>query len=124
MNKFVKFIFKIMIAITIIAFILLITAALSMKCVKTETYVDQVKIVDEHYEGFSATPKVFGNTIMIDSSPAKYQITVIYKNKKIVIDNSDIYHKYKNSVGEFVNATIEEKQYDNGAVKYNIMDLE
>lgn len=94
------------------------------KCVNTEISTVQVKITDEYYRPMYLTPVLSGKTTIIVHQPAVYKITVEYNGFKYNISDSDTYNKYSNKVGEYVNGTLEIKEYDDGTIKYNIIALE
>ena len=55
---------------------------------------------------------------------AIYKITVEYDGTEYDIRARDTYYKYSDSIEESVNGILETKKYDDGTVKYNIVDLE
>lgn len=63
-------------------------------------------------------------TMMPQSHPAVYSITVKYNGVEYDISDSDTYNKYSDKIGEYVDGILETKKYDDGTVRYNIVDLE
>ena len=61
---------------------------------------------------------------MPQSHPAVYRITVEYNSVEYDISDSDTYNKYSDKIGEYVDGILETKKYDDGTVRYNIVDLE
>lgn len=86
----------------------------------------QVKIIDEYHRAAYTT--MYYNpatkTMMPQSHPAVYSITVKYNGVEYDISDSDTYNKYSDKIGEYVDGILETKKYDDGTVRYNIVDLE
>ena len=95
------------------------------KCISVETSTVQVKITDEYHRAAYTT--MYHNpatkTMMLQSHPAVYRITVEYDGIEYNISGSNTYNKYSDQIGEYVNGTLETKKYDDGTVRYNIVDL-
>lgn len=106
--------------LTILLTMLILTFSLvgCAKCISTETSTVQVKITDEYHRGvrFSAATKT--------TRPAVYRITVEYDGVEYDISGSDTYNKYSDKVGEYTSGTLQTKKYDDGSVKYDIIELE
>lgn len=94
------------------------------KCISTETSIVQVKVIDEYYRPSYITTISTGKTITMISHPPTYKITVEYNNILYDISGSDVYYKYSNKIGEYVNGTLQIKKYDDGTEKYKIIGLE
>lgn len=88
------------------------------ECISTETSTVQVKITDEYYRGARYNPA----TKMMQ--PSKHIITVEYDDVEYEFYGSDVYDKYYDKVGEYINGTLETRKYNDGTVRYNIIDLE
>lgn len=93
------------------------------KCIKTETYTDQVKIVDTHYVDGRWISAFNGKSQTLIYLPATYQVIVSYNDAEYTVDGGDVYNKYKDKIGNTVNATIEKKNYDDGTVKYSVVEI-
>lgn len=108
--------------IMVLAFILTGCA----KCISTETSTVQVKVTNEYYEPAYSIPRYDLNlkTIVIDNYSATYRIDVEYNGAKFSFYGQSTYKKYSNRVGEYVNATILIKKYDDGTARYKITELE
>ena len=91
-----------------------------VQCISTETSTVQVKIVDKKYCTGSAVP-VYGGVIR---RPAIYQIIVEYNGEMHNISGQSTYRKYANQVGKMANATLETRKYDDGTVRYDVVNLE
>lgn len=105
-------------------FILIFMLSGCAKCISTETTTVQVKITDEYHRSMYVIPVYNGKTTTMVTHPAEYRITVEYDGSEYVISGRDVYDKYSDKVGEYTNGTLETKTYDNGMIKYNIIDLE
>lgn len=108
--------------IMVLAFILTGCA----KCISTETSTIQVKVINQYYEPEYSISRYDLNlkTIVIDRMPATYRIDVEYNGVEFSFHGQSTYKKYSNRVGEYVNATILIKKYDDGTAKYKITGLE
>ena len=96
------------------------------KCISTETSTVQVKIIDEYHKATYTTMHYnpATKTMMPQSHPAVYRITVEYNGVEYNISGSNTYNKYSDKIGEYVDGILETKKYDDGTVRYNIIDLE
>ena len=56
--------------------------------------------------------------------PSVHRITVEYDGVEYDISGSDTYYKYSDKVGEYTNGILQIKKYDDGSVKYDIVELE
>lgn len=107
----------------LLAFMFILTGC--AKCISTETSTVQVKIIDEYHRAAYTT--MYYNpatkTMMPQSHPAVYRITVEYNGVEYNISGSNTYNKYSDKIGEYVDGILETKKYDDGTVRYNIVDL-
>lgn len=96
------------------------------KCINTETSTVQVKVTDEYHRAAYTTMyySPATHTMLPQSHPAVYRITVEYDGVKYNISGRDTYNKYFNKIGEYINGILIIKKFDDGTVKYNIVDLE
>lgn len=96
------------------------------KCINTETSTVQVKITDEYHRAAYTTMyySPATKTMIPQSHSAEYRITVEYDGIEYNISGSNTYNKYYNQTGEYVNGTLETKKYNDGTVRYSIVDLE
>lgn len=108
--------------------ILILTSSLvgCAKCISTETSTVQVKITDEYHRAAYVTMhyNLVTKTMLPQSHPAVHRIIVEYDGVEYDISGSDTYNKYSNKVGEYTNGTLQIKKYDDGTVRYNIIELE
>lgn len=107
-------------------FMLAVMLACCAKCVSTETSTVQVKVTNAYHKASYTTMYYSPATkTMLPQTPAAvYKITVEYDGTEYDIRGRDTYYKYSDSIGKSVNGTLETKKYDDGTVKYNIVDLE
>ena len=91
--------------------------------VSTQYETVDVKIVDSYYRGPWVQPIIIGKVISNIVHPAQYRIDVEYNNVKYSFHTSDVYHKYKDKIGNVVSGTLEKRTYDDGTVKYDITAL-
>ena len=121
-----KKIIKIYLCGLTLMFMLAVMLACCAKCVSTETSTVQVKVTNAYHKASYTTtyysPET--KTIFSQTHAAIYKITVEYDGTEYGIWGSDTYYKYSDSIGESVNGILETKKYDDGTVKYNIVDLE
>lgn len=109
-------------AICILLVMLLLTGC--AKCLTTTQSTVEVEITDAYYRGAWIQPILCGKTRSFITHPAVYHITVEYDEIEYTISGSETYYKYKDCVGERVNATLEIREYDNGTVRREIVGLE
>lgn len=94
------------------------------KCIGTETNVEQVEVIDTYHRSAWIQPVVSGKVRTFIHHPAVYQVIVSYNDVEYRVNGKETYDKYKDRVGEIVNATIEKNSYDDGTVKYSVIALE
>ena len=116
---------KVLYSITMM-FIFVFSLVGCAKYISTETSTVQVKIIDEYHRAAYTTMHYnpATKTMMPQSHPAVYRITVEYDGIEYNISGSNTYNKYSDQIGEYVNGTLETKKYDDGTVRYSIVDLE
>lgn len=121
-----KKIIKIYLCGLTLMFMLAVMLACCAKCVSTETSTVQVKVTNAYHKA-SYTTMYYSpatKTMLPQTHAAIYKITVEYDGIEYDIRDRDTYYKYSDSIGESVNGILETKKYDDGTVKYNIVDLE
>ena len=104
-------------------FMFAVMLACCAKCVSTETSTVQVKVTNAYHKA-SYTTMYYSpatKTMLPQTHAAVYKITVEYDGTEYDIRGRDTYYKYSDSI---VNGILETKKYDDGTVKYNIVDLE
>ena len=96
------------------------------KCISTEQQTVEVKIVDEHFKPSTTTVEynVVFKMPMAKVIPESYKIEVEYNNTIYTFTDYENYQNYKDKVGEYTNAILETRTYDDGTVKYDILSLE
>ena len=75
-------------------------------------------------EALTSISRSSSQTTVLDTYPATYRIDVEYNGSKFSFYDYSTYKKYSNRVGDYVNAIIQIKKYDDGTTKYNIIGLE
>lgn len=112
--------------LTILLAMLILTFSLvgCAKCISTETSIVQVQITDGYHRAMYITPVFNGKTTTMIAHPAVYRITVEYDGVEYDISGSDTYNKYSDKIGEYTNGTLQAKKYDDGSVRYDIIELE
>lgn len=114
--------------LTILLAMLILTFSLvgCAKCISTETSTVQVKITDEYHRAAYTTMhyNLATKTMIPQSHSAVYRITVEYDGVEYDISGSDTYNKYSDKIGEYTNGTLQTKKYDDGSVRYDIIELE
>lgn len=96
------------------------------KCISVETSTVQVKVTDEYHRDAYTTMyySPATHTMLPQSHSAVYRITVEHDGIEYDISGSDIYNKYSDKIGEYVNGILETRKYDDGTIRYNVIDLE
>lgn len=111
--------------ILILIFILLIVNLISCsKPIKKEYEEVEVTIIDASHTSTWIQVIPVGKMMTMITHPATYKITVEYNTYKYYLTDKDTYDKYKDSIGQTVNATLEIETYENGNVHYDILSLE
>lgn len=107
----------------VLAFMFILTGC--AKCISAETSTVQVKIIDEYHRAAYTTMyySPATKTMIPQSHSAVYRITVEYNSVEYNISGSNTYNKYSDKIGEYVDGILETKKYDDGTVRYNIVDL-
>lgn len=96
------------------------------KLVSTEYENVEVKITDVYYKP-SYTTMTYNVALkmpMAQSHPAVYRVTIEYNGIEYTLSDSDTYNKYKDKVEQTVVGTLRIRTYDDGAVRYDITELE
>lgn len=117
---------KIILCIIAILIILIFALSSRAKCIGIETSTVQVKVVGKYYREDYTTVEynVVLKMPMPEVVPEICRITVEYKGIKYDICDKDAYNKYSDMIGEYVNGILQTKQYDDGTVRYDIIELE
>mgnify|MGYP004695974939 CR=1 FL=1 len=108
----------------ITAIIIIVFLSGCTKCVSTETKTVQVKVTDEYHHGAWVQPILIGKTHSSIYHSATYRITVEYENIEYDIYGRDTYDKYSSRIGQYVNGVLQIKKYDDGSLRYDIINLE
>lgn len=93
------------------------------KVIDIQEEIVEVKIVDSDRHAAWIQPIRAGKVTTYIHHSAKYEIMVEYNGNIYTVDNKDTYNKYKDSIGECIDAVLETQIYDNGKVHYSIIEL-
>lgn len=116
---------RIIIIIAVIASILsLFTLSGCAKLLNEEYSTVSVAVIDKHYTPVMVTPIIAGKVRTFVTIPAQYRIDVEYNGIEYSLGGSGIYSRYKDKIGETVNAQLRTRTYDDGSVKYDIISLD
>ena len=109
----------------IIGFLIIATIFLSgcAKLVDTKYEDVEIKIVDSYHRAMYTTPMKVGKVMSIITHPAIYHIMVEYNGIEYTINGSSTYYKYKDKVEQTAIGVLETRFYNDGSVKYNIIEL-
>lgn len=94
------------------------------KCVSIDYETVSVKIVDEEHHDSYLMPIYVNNCLTYISHPSTNKIVVEYNNNKYSIYSYETYKKYRNSVGEYVEADFKVKTYEDGTKSYSLVSLQ
>lgn len=111
-----------------ICFIIMLTSILLIGCkaelVERTTFTDSVVIVDTYHSDMFMQPITTGKVITFITHPAVYRVTVKYNNEEFSFDNSDLYNKYKDEIGQKISATIQKNVYADDTTEYEVIEIE
>ena len=93
------------------------------KLINTETENVEVMVIDEYHRGAWAQPMMVGKVMTCITHPAIYEIEVEYNGVEYVISGSDTYYAFKDKIGQTVTGVLEIREYDDGSVIYDVIDL-
>lgn len=93
------------------------------KLISTENKHVEVTIIDPYHRGAWTQPMMVGKTMTCITHPAVYEIHVEYDNIEYVINGRNKYDLFKNKIGQTVIGVLEIREYDDGTVMYDIIDL-
>jgi len=103
--------------------ILVMTMTGCAKVVSEETYEAPVRIVDTDYDPPVVRPMKSGSVIIMQTTPADYDVVVEYAGVEYNIDSRDAYNMAKDNVGSTMQATIVKTRYEDGTVTFNVTGL-
>ena len=108
---------KKIILLCLIIFIISLTGC--AKVIKTEEQDVKVKVINVNH-----TPHRFYMVGKVPiTHPAKYEVTVKYEDKTYTFDNDYLYEKYKDKVGENIDAILTTYIYDDEKVEERITKI-
>lgn len=108
---------KKIILLCLITFIIFLTGC--AKVIKTEEQNVKVKIVNVNH-----SPSRFYMVGKVPiTNPAKYEVKVKYEEKTYTFDNDYLYRKYKDKLGENIDAILTIYTYDDGKIEERITKI-
>lgn len=107
----------------LLIFIMIFCFCACAKVVSTQTNIVPVTIVNRFHSSSTVFPVIINNHVFMNVIPEKYCITVEFAAKEYEITGRETYEKFKDKIGETVNAKIETICFDDGIIKYNIVEL-
>ena len=109
---------------SIVLFVLIFILTACAKCINVEMSTVKVKVIAEYYRAAYMTPIYNNGYTTIISTPAMYKIVVEYDGQHYDFDDSRTYYEYYSKKGEYVNATLRTKYFDDGTISQKIISLE
>lgn len=103
--------------------ILLIVTTLLVGCSKvisTEMETVKATVTETNYTGSLILPIRCGKTVIHQTQPARYEITVEYGDVSTTINDRNLYNEYKDDIGSIVECELITKHYDNGTTSQEL----
>ena len=101
----------------------LVTLTGCAKLINTEYKEVDVKITDKYHRAAYATPIRAGKVTSVVTHPAIYRIRVEYNGIEYTLNGSAVYRQYKNKIGQTINGKLKIDTYDDGTIRYNIVEI-
>lgn len=95
-----------------------------VKCINIEEFTDQVEIIYADYRPRRTQMTYINKHAGIRIIPAKHEIVVEYNGSSFYFNDVDTYDKYKDMIGQRVDATIEKKTFEDGRVTFSVLSLQ
>lgn len=92
-------------------------------CVSEEVCTVEVKVVDTYYVPESTGCSFCGDVISVDTEQAQYVVVVEYEEEKYTIDNRRAYGKYNQNTGQYTNAVVKKKLYEDGTKYIELLNI-
>lgn len=108
--------------IAFVIFILILNFA-EPNCVSEEVCTVEVKVVDTYYVPESTGYSFCGDVISVDTEQAQYVVVVEYEEEKYTIDNRRAYRKYNQNTGQYTNAVVKKKLYEDGTKYIELLNI-
>ena len=93
------------------------------KLISTETENVDVMVIDSYHRVAWLQPIMVGKVTSYITHPAIYEIEVEYNDTEYIISGSDTYYEFKDKIGQTVNGVLEIRTYDDGSIKYDVIEL-
>lgn len=105
----------------VIAAVMLLSLTGCAKIISTETEPIEVTIVDKYHKAAWYQPMHINKTTTMVYHAPVYKIYYEYNGVRDYVTGSSTYDKYKNMMGQTVDATLITETYDNGKVRVEII---
>ena len=96
------------------------------KLISSEEFTDTVRVEEVDYSPSWSQPTEIGNTTTYINHPASYNVTLSYGENyqfKTTVDDSTLYKKCKDKIGETLQAKFVKNTYENGTIKIKFVEL-
>lgn len=110
----------------LVFFMLIVVLVMLTGCAKvinTEYKEVNVKVTDKYHTAAYVTPIRAGKVTTMVTHPAVYRVYVEYDGVEYSLSGSGVYNKYKNKIGQTIKGKLEIDTYDDGTVRYNIVEI-
>ncbi len=84
------------------------------KVIQTETKIVNATVVETYHKAAWTQYVWTGKVLIPIYHKAKYEVTLQYKDYKIIVDNQDLYNQCKDSIGTLVECNLVTTYYDDG----------
>lgn len=99
-----------------------------VKCINVEKITDQVEIIYADYRPQIMQMTYINKHAGVRIIPSKHEIMVEYNGSMFYLNDSDTYkrsyERYKYIVGQYVDATIEKRTFEDGRVTFSVLRLQ
>jgi len=109
---------------SIISFCYLYYKSVNVKVLDVQKSVVPVQIYDEYQRDVYISHFSTGSSLVPVIHDAVFKITFDYDGMKFVVDDEQLYAKYCDNLGRFVDAVLEISAMSDGTVRYQIVELE
>ncbi|MBR5862165.1 MAG: hypothetical protein IKZ08_02435 [Bacteroidales bacterium] len=109
-----------------IVLVLVLLCSIIVGCsrlISTEYKMVQVEIVDEYHRAAYYTQTHVGKDVILHLHPEEYGITVKYNGTEYTSYGKEVWERYKDRIGDVIDATAEIRRYDDGIVWIDIILL-
>ena len=110
-------------ALCIVSLLLILSFTGCAKVVDVQQETVEVKVINTDRTAAWIQPVRAGKVTTYIHHSAEYNVIVEYNGNYYTFDNKEMYHKYTNRIGCYTTAVLETKTYDNGKVKWALVEL-